>query len=143
MKKVSTSSGMESISTSPLLQRRLSNVQQRIQRVRKALDTKNFILLGETIEEDCLEMHRVMQTQTPPLMYWTEMTKSIMEKVYEWRKSGIPVYFTIDAGPNVHLIFERKDESRILSCINEMKGIETCIMNYVSEGTTYTQDHLF
>jgi len=43
-------------------------------------------------------------TSTPPLYYWEPQTLRIMKAVREWRAEGLPVCFTIDAGPNVHCL---------------------------------------
>lgn len=113
-KDVSSSAGHDTVETSPFFQKRLQDIPDRIIRIEKALKERNFQKLGEAIEEECLDMHHVMQTQTPPLMYWTDETKMIMEQTAGWRKEELPVYFTIDAGPNVHLICEGLDEQKLI-----------------------------
>ena len=50
-------------------------------------------------------MHATMLSSKPPLLYWLPSTVSMMRKVWDLRKIGIEVYLTIDAGPNVKLIF--------------------------------------
>ena len=49
-------------------------------------------------------MHAVMITSSPPLLYWLPATLAILQAVPNWRKSGLPVCYTIDAGPNVHVL---------------------------------------
>lgn len=134
MKKVSTTKGMEDVQTSPLLASRLEALPGRIKRVEQALKDKNFSSLGEVIEEDCLDMHAVMQSQNPPLMYWNEMTKIIMASVIDWRASGLPVYFTIDAGPNVHILCEGKNAEQVLEKVKLLSGIQSIIMNKPAPG---------
>lgn len=143
MKKVSTTEGMETVSTSPFLAARLDAIPARLDRCKHALEIKDFRALGEVIEEECLDMHHVMQTQQPPLMYWNDMTKRLMDATKRWRNHGIPVYFTIDAGPNVHLIYEGKAEARVLEALNDMSGIEDLIFNKASEGAKIISEHLF
>lgn len=130
-KHVSSAVGHEGATTSPYFPTRLEAVPRRIMRIEEALKTKNFRLFGEVIEEDCLDMHHVMQTQNPPLFYWNNATKIIMNSVYRWRKAAIPVYFTIDAGPNVHLICEGKDEKRVTDTIGNTYQI---IVNKPAKG---------
>lgn len=142
-KKVGSSGGMEGVHTSPHFAARLAVIPQRIRRLADALVKKDFTALGTVIEEDCLDMHRVMQTQSPPLNYWTEATKRIMEAVVGWRSMGLPVYYTIDAGPNVHLICETKDEERVVKSVKAMKGIKEVIVNRPAEGTHLVEEHLF
>lgn len=133
-KDVGSSSGMENVKTSPLLDKRLAAIPGRIAKMKEALKIKNIQLLGEVIEEDCLDMHAVMQSQTPPLNYWTDETRQIMDAVRQWRKEGLSVYFTIDAGPNVHLICEGKDEKEVVRKITEIGGVREVIINKPAKG---------
>lgn len=143
MKKVSTTEGMETVGTSPLLAARLAAVPRRMQAIKRAFTEKNFQEFGKITEEDCLDMHAVMQTQNPPLLYWNDTTKQIMDAVRDWRNEGLPVYFTIDAGPNVHLLCEGKDEKRLLEKLEGLEGIEEVIVNEAAGGARLISDHLF
>lgn len=116
-KDVSSNAGHDTVRTSPYFQERLRALPERISRCERALQQKNFQELGQVIEEDCLDMHHVMQTQHPPLFYWTDETKTIMDEVKHWRDQGLPVYFTVDAGPNVHLICEAGNETSVMEKI--------------------------
>lgn len=133
-KDVSSSEGHEGVATSPDFGKRLETVSGRIERIEEALRTKNFQLFGEVTEEDCLDMHHVMQTQNPPLFYWNDTTKRITDAAAGWRASGLPVYFTIDAGPNVHLMCEGKDEKKVTQAVKTIKGIKEIIVNKPSKG---------
>lgn len=143
MKKTPTSEGMETVATSPNLPMRLSAVPQRMHAMKAAFNTKDFVSFGALLEEDCLDMHRVMQTQVPPLMYWNDTTKRIMDAVRGWRTMGLSVYFTIDAGPNVHLICEGKNEHEVERVIRMIPGIERVIVNTPSVGAHLISEHLF
>ncbi len=142
-KDVSSTAGHDSVRTSPYFLRRLDAVAGRITRIEQALKDKNFQMLGTVIEEDCLDMHHVMQTQVPPLLYWSDATRMLMDAVRNWRTNGIPVYFTIDAGPNVHLICEGKDEDRVLDAIKAVSGVENVILNKPAGGARISTKHLF
>ncbi len=143
MKKVSTTEGMETIRTSPHLEARLSAIPKRMENIKKAFLHRDFARFGEITEEDCLDMHKVMQTQEPPLVYWNDTTRMIMDAVVAWRSAGLPVYFTIDAGPNVHLICEGEREGRVLEKIRSLSGIEDVIRNRVAAGARVISEHLF
>lgn len=142
-KKVSSSEGHESVETSPFFQNRLNEIPKRIQKIETAFREKNFQAFGEVTEEECLDMHHVMQTQNPPLFYWNDTTKVIMDAVRGWRKDGVSVYFTIDAGPNVHILCEGKDEEVVLAKVKTLPGIETVIQNKAASGARVITDHLF
>lgn len=142
-KDVSSSAGHDTVMTSPYFLTRLQQLPQRIVRIESAMKRKDFQIFGEVIEEDCLDMHHVMQTQVPPLMYWNDATKQIMNAVVEWRRGGLPVYFTIDAGPNVHLICEEKDEQKVSDAVKRLSGVEEIILNKPSKGAHIISEHLF
>ncbi len=81
--------------------------------VRGAIATRDIERLGRVSERDALAMHAVMMTSTPSLLYWQGGTVEVMQAARRWREEeGIPVFFTIDAGPNVHLICEENHRSR-------------------------------
>lgn len=143
MKKVSTTEGHTGVTTSPLWNERIHAIPNRMILIQEAMKEKNFQAFGEVIEEDCLDMHHVMQTQVPPLMYWNEATKRIMDAVRDWRKNGLPVYFTIDAGPNVHIICEGINEQKVLDAVKSISGVEEIIFNKPSKGAQIISTHLF
>jgi diphosphomevalonate decarboxylase len=143
MKKVSTTEGMESVSTSPKLTERLFSLPDKITAMREALKEKNFPKLGEMIEGDCLNMHEVMETQEPPLVYRNETTQKITSAVIDWRKEGLSVYFTIDAGPNVHLICEASEELKVIEKLKNFPGVLQVIINKPAPGAHIVHSHLF
>lgn len=142
-KEVPSTSGMEAVRTSPLLVKRLAAIPERIEKIKDALAKKDIHTFGEVIEEDCLDMHAVMQSQKPSLVYWTEETRRLMHAVRQWRKDGLAVYFTIDAGPNVHVVCEAQNEKTVLGKLKEISSIKNFIVNKSSRGAHLVAQHLF
>lgn len=138
-KTVSSTSGQDAVDTSPLYKTRLSRVKSRLSRMLEAVSLRDIAVFGSLLEEDCLEMHSVMQTQTPPLYYWTEETKHVMKEVLRMRKEGVPAYFTIDAGSAVHVICEGAMVESVLDRLGEVR----CIINAPAEGARLSTNHLF
>lgn len=134
MKKVPTTEGMENIKTSPFWQERVAGIPKKIRKTKEAFDEKNFSLLGEIIEAECVNMHAVMMTQNPPLFYWNETTMKIIQEVKEWRAAGLPVYFTIDAGPNVHLLCEAKNEHVVTEKARAISDVQLVLINSPAQG---------
>jgi len=114
--------------TSPLQSARVLDAPRRLERCREAIQTRDFNLFAETIEQDCLLMHSVMMTSLPSLVYWEPATLEIMHAVKSWRKSGIPAAFTIDAGPNVHVICEEQSLELVKSKLEKIVGIEEILI---------------
>ncbi|MBI3385412.1 diphosphomevalonate decarboxylase [Candidatus Gottesmanbacteria bacterium] len=139
-KKTSSNEGMENIWTSPLMEKRLKEIPGRLKKIKLALKEKNFSLLGTTCEEDCFSMHKVANTQKPPIFYWTDKTEKIIEQVKSWRRNGLEVYFTIDAGPNVHLLCESKNEAKVISAVKQFDSKLKYIINKPTQGARIIND---
>ncbi len=90
--------------TSPLQKARIADTPLRLQLCRQAINERDFDILANVTELDCQLMHAVMITSTPPLLYWQPATQLLARTIQSWRKSGQPVCYTIDAGPNVHVL---------------------------------------
>jgi diphosphomevalonate decarboxylase len=90
--------------TSPLQPARIAGAAERLAQCKAALLDRDFASLAEVVELDSTLMHAVMMTSTPPLYYWEPLTLAVMKAVRTWRAEGLPVCFTVDAGPNVHCL---------------------------------------
>lgn len=133
-KKYSSSFGHLLAPTSPYFKKGLNLLPQRIKKVKKAIKNKNLELLGQIIEEEALDLHIIAMSSNPPLFYWEGKTLEIIKKVREWRKKGLPAYFTIDAGPSVHIICEQKYEKIINKKIRGLPGVLKTIINHPAPG---------
>ena len=103
-KKVGSKEGHTLAHTSPLQFARVSDTPRRLENCRDAICKRNFAKLAEIIELDSNMMHAVMLTSTPSLQYWEASSIALMRSIPEWRAEGVQVAYTLDAGPNVHLI---------------------------------------
>jgi diphosphomevalonate decarboxylase len=103
-KKVGSAEGNRLARTSPLQAARVADAPRRLDICRRAIRERDFPSLAEILEEDTLLMHEVMETSTPPLRYILPATRELMRSIPEWRAGGLPVAYTIDAGPNVHCL---------------------------------------
>jgi diphosphomevalonate decarboxylase len=114
-KTVGSSRGHGLAVSSPLHAARLLAVPAMLAACKRALLARDLEAMGILIEEDAVMMHAVMMTSRPALYYWATATIGVIQAVQSWRAAGLPVYFTIDAGPNVHLICEAGDAPQVES----------------------------
>jgi diphosphomevalonate decarboxylase len=126
-KAVGSSGGHPLASSSPLHTARVAVVKGRLPACREALLARDLEAMGPIIEEDAVMMHAVMMTGQPPLYYWTPATVALMLATRQWRAEGIPVYFTIDAGPNVHLICEAAQAETVETEVRKISGVQQVI----------------
>ena len=142
-KDVSSTEGQKTVRSSPFFQTRLNKIDEKIKRFKKTLETKNFTEFGKIIEEEALELHAIMLTSTPSLIYWQSETLKLMKLVKDWRSNGLESYFTLNTGQDIHLIVEGKNKEKIVSKLNDIKEVKQIIINHPSNGARLISNHLF
>jgi len=103
-KAVGSTEGHRIAATSPLQQARLADTPRRLSLCKQAITEKDFDKLAFVVEQDSNMMHAVMLTSSTALIYWEPATLKIIRLIPTWRKDGLPVCYTVDAGANVHVI---------------------------------------
>jgi diphosphomevalonate decarboxylase len=103
-------------STSPLFKQRVEDIMDhRQQDCIDAIRRRDFELLQKVAEEDSKNMHEVMKSSTPSLQYLSEDTYKIIDEIEVYRRmKNLPVLYTMDAGPAVHLICTEEAKTEIL-----------------------------
>ena len=81
--------------------------------IRRAIEVRDFSMLGMTAERNALSMHATMLAAWPPLLYLQPESIEQIHKIQRVRADGLEVYLTIDAGPNIKLLFLDKDEPAV------------------------------
>lgn len=127
-KDVSSTGGHRLAQTSPLHRARLAQVPALNKRLREALAERDFDALGRVAEQDALLMHAVMLTSCPALLYWLPETVTVMRRVRRWRAEGIPAYFTIDAGPNVHILTPPEHVNQLLKDLQANPAVQEVLV---------------
>ncbi|MEJ5313082.1 MULTISPECIES: diphosphomevalonate decarboxylase [Anaerolinea] len=127
-KPVGSTEGHALASTSPLQSARVADTPRRLNVVRRAILERDFPALAEMIEHDSNLMHAVMMTSTPPLFYWEPVSLTIMKAVREWRASGLPCGYTLDAGPNVHVLCPSEFAGEVTNHLKAIPGVQTVLL---------------
>lgn len=142
-KDVSTSEGQKVVGSSPFFPVRKAHIQEKLEQAKKLLAAQDLPGFGELIEAEALELHAIMLTSRPSLIYWTPGTLTIMKLTKKWRAEGLPVYFTINTGQDIHLICERENLERVKSKLADVEGVKEVIVNYPTVGAKISDKHLF
>ncbi len=122
-KETGSTEGHALAHTSPLFEARLREIPVRQEACRDAILKKDFEKLQRVSEEDCLDMHAVMASSSPPLRYLSEETHRIVREIKELRTSEhLAVLYTMDAGPTVHLICEESALPSVRAYANNQSG---------------------
>ena len=128
-KPVGSSDGHLLAKTASLQAARVAGADARLKICREALLACNLAALGPIIEEDAVIMHAVMMSSQPPLYYWNTVTMDVIQATQRWRAAGLPVYFTIDAGPNVHLICEAAQAQAVEDAARQIPGVKQILVS--------------
>ncbi|HIE24435.1 MAG TPA: diphosphomevalonate decarboxylase, partial [Anaerolineales bacterium] len=123
-KKIGSTQGHRIAETSPLQAARVADAPRRIKICREAILNKDFEKLASIVEKDSDLMHAVMMTSNPALFYWQPGTLQVMQSVRDWRAKGIPVFYTIDAGPNVHVITLKEKMDEVKEKLDALEGVQ-------------------
>jgi diphosphomevalonate decarboxylase len=122
-KKTGSQAGMRLAGTSPLQAARVADSARRVRLCRQAILARDFDAFAAITELDSNLMHAVMMTSEPPLFYWQPESLAIMQAVKSWQVEGLPVTYTLDAGPNVHVICRQEALDETLARLRQMPGL--------------------
>jgi len=75
--------------------------------------------LGEVVEANALGMHAAMIASRPGIMYWLPRTVEALGTIRAVRDAGLPVWATIDAGPNVKALTSRDSADRVAAALRD------------------------
>ena len=142
-KETSSTDGQKLTTTSPFFITRLNNINEKINRFKESLKTKNFTEFGQIIEEEALELHAIMLTSTPSLIYLRPASLELMILVKKWRSEGLEVYFTVNTGQDIHLIIEEKNSKELAKKLKDIKEVKKIIINQPAIGARLVDKHLF
>ena len=111
------------VETSPLYASWPGKVATDLADIKAAIRAKDFDRLGRTAESNAMTMHATMIAAWPPVIYWLAESITEMRRVASLRHKGVPVYLTMDAGPNIKLLFLDKDTEAVQHAFPAMQII--------------------
>jgi diphosphomevalonate decarboxylase len=119
-KPVSSREAMRrTVATSPLYAAWPAAVAADLAEARAAIAARDLARLGRAAEGNALAMHATMHAARPPVIYWLDATLAAMRRVGQLRAAGVAVHFTMDAGPNLKLLFEASAEEAVRGAFPE------------------------
>ncbi len=117
-KSVSSRAGHSLMENHPFKDVRFEVAKQNMSRLISALKSGNLSDFIEIVEEEALTLHALMMTSRPSYILLRPESLSLIEEIRSFReKENIPACFTIDAGPNIHLLYPKAHAEKIRSWI--------------------------
>lgn len=140
-KSVSSRAGHALMETHPFRKERYELAAKNLNLLLMAMKNGDMNTFVEIVEEEALMLHALMMTSTPSYILLKPDSLLIIEKIREFRKqSNIPVCFTIDAGPNIHVLYPKKDSAEVGSWLNDHFSSFKIILDEVGNGPKNLKD---
>ena len=129
-KSVSSTVGHGLMNGNPYAQVRFAEAAKNfftLQEILKNGDMDGFIKL---VEHEALTLHAMMMVSDPAFILMQTGTLETIHKVWDFRReTGLPLFFTLDAGANVHLMFPNDGRQERIKAF-----IETELLAYTQSG---------
>jgi diphosphomevalonate decarboxylase len=122
-KKVSSRIGHSLMKTNPFAKTRYAQAETNLVEVIDALKKGDLEKFGAIVEVEAMTLHALMMCSTPSFVLMAPSTLTMIEKIRRFREeSKLPVYFTLDAGPNIHLLYPKNITKKVAAFIyNELE----------------------
>lgn len=145
-KDISSSEGHKLALDSPFWTCRQETINRRLEKVRDSIKNRDFRMFGREVEEEAISLHAISLSSSyirngnwySGIYYWSPDTLEILLAVQKWRANGLDVYFTLDAGPTVHLICEEENKDDVVLKIKDLMKNRNwgIIVNNPAQGAT-------
>ncbi len=119
-KSVSSRVGHSLMNGHPLAEKRYATARENTERLLQVLKNGDLDAFIDIAESEALQLHEMMATSTPPYKLMEPNTLEIIDLIRRFRReTNIPTCFTLDAGPNVHLLYPEAYDKQVKSFIND------------------------
>ena len=118
-KTVSSSQGHDLVNKNKFVKVKNQISNDNMYKVKATLKNGDLLEMGRIAEQEALNLHAMMMTSNPYFILMKPNTLNIIEKIIQFRgeqKNGM--FFTMDAGANVHLLYPKDQKEKVRSFIS-------------------------
>ena len=120
-KSVSSRAGHGLMEGNPYATARYAQANENIKNLLTALKSGDLDTFITITESEALQLHALMMCSNPSFILMKPNTLRIIEEVRDFRnETQIPLCFTLDAGPNVHLLYPENEAEKVEVFIKDM-----------------------
>ena len=135
-KAVSSRAGHALMEGNPYAPARYAQANDNIKSLLAALQSGDLDTFINITESEALQLHALMMCSNPSFILMKPNTLRLIEAVRNFRnETQIPLCFTLDAGPNVHLLYPKNEAEKVESFIKKE------LVTYCNQGR-WTADHV-
>lgn len=133
-KSVSSTAGHALMENNPFAAVRYEQAYQNMKKLLAAMKVGDLMTFGNIVEQEALQLHALMMTSDPSYILMEGNSIELIKRIRAWRnKTGHSLYFSLDAGPNLHLLYPDAIYKEVTAFI-ESDLLELC------EGHEYLKD---
>ena len=119
-KSVSSTKGHALMGEHPYREGRKLQANANLSKISDAIRNNDYRTIGEIAENEALSLHALLMTSGSEGLLLKPGTIHIIEEIKRFRETtGLDLFFTIDAGPNVHLIYYEDQREEVLSFVRK------------------------
>jgi len=105
-KSVSSTAGHNLMNDHPFGSERFDQAKANIHHIMLALESGDVNRAGQIIEQEALSLHALMMTSNPSYILMKGNTLEMIDRIRAFREErNQPIFFSLDAGPNIHLLY--------------------------------------
>jgi diphosphomevalonate decarboxylase len=117
-KSVSSTAGHQLMEGNIYAESRYEQARNRCRDLTDILKTGDVTAFGELAEDEALTLHALMMCSKPSYMLMRPNSMAMIEKVRNYRaETKQPLYFSLDAGPNLHLLYPDAIQTEVMDFI--------------------------
>ena len=118
-KKVSSSVGHSLMKDHPYAENRFAQANNRTSELLKILANGDFDEFIKITESEALTLHAMMMTSLSHYMLMKPATLEVIDRIVDFRnETHIPISYTLDAGPNLHVLYADADKQKVENFLN-------------------------
>ena len=113
-KSVSSRAGHALMEGNPYAPARYAQANENIKDLLVALKSGDLDTFINITESEALQLHALMMCSNPSYILMKPNTLNLINEIREFREeTKIPLCFTLDAGPNVHLLYPESEAEKV------------------------------
>lgn len=105
-----------------------------LEEARSAVEDRDFERLAALAEHNCLKMHASVLAARPAVLYFNSATVECIRRVKDLAGAGIPVFFTVDAGPQVKAVCLPQALGAVADALREAPGVKQVLTGGLGPG---------
>lgn len=118
-KKVSSTAGHGRMGEHAFAEARYVQAKDNFKKMASALKAGDLEVMGRILESEALTLHAMMMTSPEAYTLLKPNTLAAIDMIWSFRReTKLPLYFTLDAGPNLHLIYPESAQHKIKTFIS-------------------------